>query len=214
MTVCSRPRPSGGVGQPDGVTRASKEERFVEPAVFDLLPGESLLWEGSPTRHRLLRRTDAFVIPFSVVLCAVIVGFAVAALSSGAPAIIALWVGMFVLIGLYLVAGRFVLRALASRRTRYAVTDRRVIATGGVTGRRIRSEYLASLPSPVVTEEPDGSGTLTFGGVPDVATLFRRSNGFTAWFAEPPGPPTLWDIPHIRHVRDLVASYQSPSPSR
>jgi hypothetical protein len=210
MTVCSRPRPSGGVGQPDGVTRASKEERFVEPAVFDLLPGESLLWEGSPTRHRLLRRTDAFLIPFSILWCGFAVFWEANALIMGAPGFFALWGGMFVLIGLYFVAGRFVVRAIASRRSRYAVTDRRVIAVGGLTGRQVRSEYLASLPPPLVTEKADGSGTLSFGGAPAITSVFRQRNGFSAWAAEPPGPPVLWDIPNVRHVRDLVAARQTP----
>src|ERR1044071_742746 len=69
-----------------------------------------------------------------------------------------LWGGMFVLLGLYFVAGRFVVRAVASRRCRYAVTDRRVLAAGGWTGRRIRSEYLSSVPPPIMIEREDGSG--------------------------------------------------------
>src|ERR1043165_6274609 len=73
MTESSRRRRSSGVGRSDGApparrpsvadhTVSSEEKRSVEAEEFGLLPGERLLWEGRPTRHRLLRRPDGFPI--------------------------------------------------------------------------------------------------------------------------------------------------------
>ena len=35
----------------------------------DLLPGERILWEGRPVRHRLLRPPDALLVPFRIRWC-------------------------------------------------------------------------------------------------------------------------------------------------
>lgn len=68
--------------------------------------------------------------------------------------------------GLYLVVGRFVVRAIVSRRTRYVVTDRRVLVIGGMSGTRTTSAYLRSLPPPIVT-----SGRTDRAASPSVRSL-------------------------------------------
>lgn len=185
----------------------------MESAAFDLLPDERMLWEGRPARHRLLRSADSLLIPFSIVWCGFVIFWESTALGlvgdQGAPGFFAIWGGLFVLIGLYFVAGRFVVRAISSRRARYAVTDRRVVTLGGVTGRRTTSAYLSSLPPPVIREQSDGSGSLAFGSFPGVTDTFRQRNGFAAWHGESSDAPVLWDVKQVRYVRDLVASRQA-----
>src|SRR5258706_12502268 len=129
-----------------------------------LLPGERIVWDGRPLRHRVFRRTDVLLVPFSLLWCGFAVFWESGVLSSGAPFFSALWGALFVLVGLYVVAGRLVVRVVSSRRTRYTITARRVRVHGGWSGGRLRTEYLSSLPPPVITEEPDGSGSLAFGG--------------------------------------------------
>lgn len=185
----------------------------------DLLPNERILWEGRPVRHRLSRPSDAILVPFSIVWC----GFAVfweasvlaAAIADRGPSIFMALFGIpFVLIGLYLVAGRFVVRAIESRRTRYVITDGRVLVIGGLRG--TRSAYLTSLPPPIVTEQSDRSGSLAFGAFPGTFDVFSRTSGWQAWASEPASMPVLWHIPEVRRVRDLVARVQAegnrPSP--
>jgi hypothetical protein len=175
-----------------------------------LLLGERIVWAGRPVRHRLFRRPDVVLVPFSALWCGFAVFWERSALSGGAPFFFALWGVPFVLVGLYVVAGRFVVRAVSSRRTRYTITDRRVLVHGGWSGNRLRTQYLNSLPPPVITEEPDGSGSLAFGefpGIGDAFTTWRRS-GWRVWSSEPSPTPVLWDVPDIRRVRDQVAHAQ------
>lgn len=121
----------------------------------------------------------------------------------------ALWGIPFLLIGLYLLVGRFVVRAVASRRTRYMVTDKRVLIIGGFSGTRTTTCYLSSLPPPIIDERPDGSGSLAFGAFPGISdSLGNAAKGRGTWGAEPPGGPILRDIPEVRRVRELVATSQ------
>jgi hypothetical protein len=109
------------------------EHGVVDGDVVDLLPGERLRWEGRPVRHRLFRSADALLVPFSIVWWVFAIFWEVSVLvsivtSDDGPPVFFGFIGIpFTLIGLYLVVGRFAVRAVASRRTRYAVTDWRVV---------------------------------------------------------------------------------------
>jgi hypothetical protein len=177
----------------------------------DLLPGERILWQGRPLRHPLFRPTDTLLVPFSLVWCGIVVGTGLSALINGAPIADTVCLVPFVLIGLYFVAGRFVVRVVASRRTRYTLTNARILVHGGWSGDRLTTAYLRLLPPPVITERSDGSGSLAFGAFPGVVDGFtggpRRAWG--AWSSEPSDTPILREVPDVRWVRDFVAHAQA-----
>lgn len=179
----------------------------------DLLPRERLLWEGRPVRHRLLRRPDLFYIPFSLLWTGLVAGGLVGLLTSSevrnGPGLLV--PVLFLAFGLYLTLARFVVRAVSSRRTRYLVTDRRVLVIGGMSGQRVRSEYLHALAPPVVSERPDGSGSLAFGAFPGLSESLNRRRRFSGWAAEPGPTLVLWDVDGALRVRDLVANAQAAS---
>lgn len=177
----------------------------------DLLPGERVLWEGRPARRHVIRRADAALIPFSLVWWAFAIFWETSVIADDAPAFAKLWGIPFVLVGIYLVAGRFVLRALAFRHTRYTVTGTRILVHGGWNGKALTTAYLKSLPPPVISEKPDGSGDLAFGGFPGLGDAFTsgRRNSWRMWSAEPQTEPVFWAVPDVRRVRDFVAHAQS-----
>jgi len=187
----------------------------VDTAGVDLLPAERILWEGRSLRQRLLRRADAVLVPFSILWCGFAVFWEVSVLRHAeTPLFLRLWGIPFVLVGLYLTIGRFVVRAITTRRTRYVLTDRRIVVLGGVSGARTTSAYLNSLPPPVCAEGSDGSGSLAFGAFPGIGDMFNSRNGWRAWGSEPSATPVLWDIPEVRRVRDLIANSQANDPRR
>jgi hypothetical protein len=178
---------------------------------IDLLPGEQLLWQGESVRHRLFWPPDAFLIPFSLFWCGFAVFWEAQVLRGDTPLLFPIFGGCFVAMGVYFVVGRFVARAISSRRTRYAVTDRRLVVTGGLTGRRTQSAYLKDLPPPILTERDDRSGTLAFGPMYAFGDLNRRRNGRVGsqiWSGAPSELPVLADIAEARYVRDLIANAQ------
>jgi hypothetical protein len=178
-------------------------------ALGELQPGENMVWSGTPVRHRILRAPDILLIPFSLVWGGFAVFWEAGAIMHFSDAGLPLVGVPFVLGGLFLIFGRFVVRSIASRRARYLVTDRRVVVTGGVTGRAVGWAYLAYLPPPVVKERADGSGDLAFGTFsPGVAGIFLGRNRF--WFGyEPLMPLRLRDIPDVTYVCDLIAARQT-----
>ena len=79
--------------------------------------------------------TDIIAVPFSLVWLGIALLWETGVQSIGAPAEFRLVGVPFVLIGVYLVAGRFVTRWFRKRRTIYGITDERVIVQTGTTFR-------------------------------------------------------------------------------
>ena len=69
----------------------------------ELASGERLLWAGKPRQGIFTRRSDAFVIPFSLLWCGFAIWWEANALSSNSPLLFRLWGIPFVLVGLHLV---------------------------------------------------------------------------------------------------------------
>ena len=109
----------------------SSPRRLVEA---ELREGETLLWAGVPDPDVLFGRNDLFLVPFSLLWCGFAIFWEVSVLREGtAPWFFVLFGGVFVLIGLFFVAGRFVLKRARKARTGYAVTDQRSFLVVGST---------------------------------------------------------------------------------
>jgi hypothetical protein len=162
--------------------------------------GERLLWSGIPPQGLLLRGSDAFLIPFSFMWGGFAIFWETSVLKSGAPLFFALWGVPFVLVGLYLIAGRFVVEAKQRTRMAYGVTDRRAVIISGLFSKNVKSLALKTLTEVTLTERPDGTGTITFGPSHPMARWY----GNTAW----PGMGAYSSpcFESIRQARDVYAT--------
>jgi hypothetical protein len=124
--------------------------------------GEHILWTGVPGQGLRLARSDAFVIPFSIFWTGFAIFWEVGVYSTGARPMI-LFGLPFVLIGIYLMIGRFFVDALIRSGTAYAVTDRRILFVSSWPTRTTRSLMIKSLSEVALDERSDGTGTLRFG---------------------------------------------------
>jgi Bacterial PH domain len=129
----------------------------------ELSSGERLLWSGQPRRGIRLRPSDAFMIPFSLLWCGFAVFWEVSVAAKGAPSFFVLWGIPFVLVGLYIVFGRFIVDAWTRDRTFYGITSERIIIVTGLSSRQTKSLQLRTLSDISLAERADGSGTITFG---------------------------------------------------
>jgi hypothetical protein len=154
----------------------------------ELEAGESLLWAGQPRKGIVLRSSDVFQIPFSILRGGFAIFWETSVLSqarkdgNAMSLFLALWGVPFVLVGLYLIFFRFIVDARRREHTCYGLTDRRaIIVTGlfeselapslktvtslaaGLGRRKVKSLDLRTMTDVSMNERPDGSGTITFG---------------------------------------------------
>jgi hypothetical protein len=129
-----------------------------------LLPGERIAWTGVPATGLLLTGRDAFLIPFSLLWGGFSVFWEWTALhDSNAVPIFPLFGLPFVAIGLYFIAGRFFVDAWARGRTRYAVTNQRILILRlGPPFAKFTSLTINRLPELALDERADGRGTIRF----------------------------------------------------
>jgi len=129
----------------------------------DLGPGEKLLWADRPQGGIRLRAGDALMVPFSLMWGGFAVFWETMVVRSNAPPLFRLWGIPFVLVGLYLIVGRFFADAWLRARTFYGLTNQRAIIVSGLLGRQTRSLPLHSITDMTLTERDDRSGTITLG---------------------------------------------------
>ena len=168
---------------------------------------ERLLWSGMPQQGLRLRPADFFMVPFSLLWGGFAVFWEYSAVSNGAPWFFTLWGVPFVLIGIYIIIGRFFVDSYQRSRTFYGVTDQRVIIRGGgLMGRELKSLSIQNLNELSLSERSDHSGSITFGPSNQYAMRFGSGMGRKL-------PPSLDQISNVRAVYELIRETQRSAAS-
>lgn len=124
---------------------------------------EDILWSGQPKQGITFRRSDAFAIPFSLLWFGYAIYWEFSVIQADHDLTIQLLGIPFVLIGLYMVVGRFFFDAKQRAKTFYAVTNQRIIIANGVYRRNAKSLDLRKLTSLSLEDGKDNEGSLSFG---------------------------------------------------
>ncbi len=135
----------------------------IQTVESELNPDETLLWSGHPQKGVMFQASDLLFIPFSLIWGGFAIFWESMAIASHTPFIFKLWGIPFVLIGLYMIVGRFFVDAAVRAKTVYAVTSQRVLIITQIRGRQVQTLPLKQLPVLSLNERGDGSGTVTFG---------------------------------------------------
>jgi hypothetical protein len=165
---------------------------------------ERLLWSGQPPGGFRLSLADVFLIPFSLLWCGFAIFWVVSAYAMGAPLFFVLFGALFVLIGLFLVFGRFFVDSWLRGRTYYGVTNERIIIMSGAFSRQTRSLPLKTLSEINLTEWPNGRGTIVFGPMFPMMQHFVASVPKTGQI----GIAALDRIEDAKSVYDLIRKTQ------
>jgi hypothetical protein len=166
-----------------------------------LLAGERLLWSGRPAQGLLLTSRDGLLIPFSLLWGGFAVFWESSVLTLGAPAFFALWGVPFVLAGLYLIAGRFVLDAWIRRGVLYAVTNKRILIFRPGPFAKFTALSLDRLPDASISEGAGGRGTIRFG---EPTPIWGNRRGFSSWTPALDPTPQFIAIENARSVFDQI----------
>lgn len=168
-------------------------------------PRERVLWSGQPRQGIMFRGADIFLIPFSLFWGGFAIFWEYSVLTQGAPPFFALFGIPFVVIGIYLIAGRFYVEARQREKTYYAVTSERVLIISGLIQQKVKSLSLRTLSDVSVTESKNGSGSISFGHSFPFASLF----GGMSWPGmEQFSGPRLDTISNPKQVYQLIREAQ------
>ena len=111
----------------------------------------------------------------------------------------------FVLIGLYIMIGRFFVDAKLRKGTFYGVTEDRVIIVSRLFGKTISSFDLQTMPSISMNQKDDGSGNIVFGERSNMPSGFgkQRMSGTSH------NVPTMFEmIDDVAHVYKVIRDSQ------
>lgn len=172
-----------------------------------LLSGERILWSGRPKQGLTLSGRDTFLIPFSLMWG----GFAIfwnamvwlAPFDSndkGSPDwFFKLWGLPFLVIGLYLIVGRFFHDSYLRKRLFYAVTDQRILT---LRGSKFISLDIRRLPRLELSEHRNGTGTLAFEASNNMP--MGRMNGIGWWLPAGGSSSQFFRIEEPRKVYEII----------
>lgn len=147
-------------------------ENIADKFQGELNPGERLVWTGQPQQGFVLRSSDALMIPFSLLWGGFTIGWEAMAIRESGFFFMAVWGIPFVLVGLYMIFGRFFVDWLLRRKTFYALTNERAIIISGLFNQDIKSLDLTKLSEINLNIRNNGRGTITFGTSYSMAWMY------------------------------------------
>lgn len=183
----------------------------------ELISGESLLWASRPNPSVIFHSDDWYTIPFSLLWAGFSIFWEAGALGfwghsskASPPIFMAIWGIPFVIIGQYMIWGRFVYDGWRKRRTFYGITSRRLIALQEGTKRRTCSMYLDAIPS--IERDGGPNGTLWFGNkYPMMAQRGQRTRQSRFYIGE---VPIFADIDDADSVYRLILDLSEKARTR
>jgi hypothetical protein len=162
-----------------------------------LLDGERIIWSGRPGQGLLLTGRDGLLIPFSLLWGGFAVFWEATVMRTSAPLLFRLWGVPFVLVGLYLIAGRFIVDAWLRGRTRYALTNQRILIARSRPFGKFMALGIDRVLDVQFSEGARGRGTLRFG---QPAPFWGRG-GFAGW------SPALDPTPQFLAIDDAQSVF-------
>jgi hypothetical protein len=176
----------------------------------ELVSGESLLWAARPNPDIIFTSDDRYLIPFSLVWVAfttywesVALGYWGNSIKVANPMVMGLWGVPFILVGQYLLWGRYVYDGWLKRRTYYGVTSKRILTVQEGWNRKTTSNYIDALPT--IDTEGSGTGTIRFGPrLPVLAGRYQPTRSISRFSLK--GTPAFVDIDDVAVVAGLIVN--------
>jgi hypothetical protein len=180
-------------------------DEFAARQVFEgyLMQDESMLWTGKPDPSVLLSRSDILMIPASLLWGGFAIFWEVMALKGAPDPFFALFGVPFVLMGLYMIFGRFIYKRWRKANTYYAVTNKRVLVLTKLWRSNLQAIRIGTIPTLNLSAGRDGRGTIVFGNTSYAGMYSNTGMEFFGGFYGSQAP-TFYDIQDARTVHDLV----------
>ncbi len=176
-----------------------------------LSPEENILWHDSPKKGFKTTPLDLFMVPLGFILSCGACLFCYIVISRGhekfATMVFPLSFLLSILLaGLYFAFGRFLLDSYKRKNTIYAVTSDRIVFISQFIKSKSKLLPLATTQMVEVTENSDGSGTITLAT--DSSLLAHSSRGHIAkmfWGNRGPSVQCLESVRDVRKVYGIIS---------
>lgn len=168
---------------------------------------EQLVWSGRPDPSKWFAAGDLYLIPFSLLWCGIVATISWQTYTSpNTPWPAKIFVLFFVLVGIYLLIGRHLVKWRDKQQTSYGLTGRRAIIVG--PRGRVTDVRLDAVP---IDQRPSRSGrhlSVTFGE--GRSSLWSRGhtpqNVGLDFFHQ--GPPAFHDVADVDGLRQALRSIE------
>jgi hypothetical protein len=179
----------------------NQEQQIIQSK---LSGGEQLLWFGRPRQGFFFRKSDAWIVPFSLLWF----GFAIfwnygVWTNTNADTFFRLFGLPFLFVGFYYVFGRFIVDIFQRRKTFYGLTNERIIIVSGLFNQTTKYIDLKGLSEITFEEKSDGLGTITFGRDEVEDSGWFNSNQNNIVYA-----PNFEQIPNAKNVYEIIRNAQ------
>ena len=183
----------------------------------ELLSGESIYWAGMPNPSVIFHSDDWYMIPFSLLWGGFAIFWEASVLGlwgasnrhSAAPSFFVLWGIPFIVIGQYMIWGRFIVDAWYKRRTYYAVTNRRAMILQDAWKTKSRFVFLESITE--LSREGTSLGSIWLGPkLPVLGGRGSNTRGFSR-YAVTNVVPVLSDLDDVDSVYRLILDLREKS---
>jgi hypothetical protein len=158
-----------------------------------------------PNPNMIFHSDDWVAIPFSLLWTGFIVFWETSAANQHST-FMTLWGIPFLIVGNYMVWGRFLVDAWLKRRTYYAVTGQRVLILQNAWRDKFSTTYLTLIPT--IRQEGTDRGTLWFGPkLPILGGKGQRKRNMSRFWMD--DVPIFADIDDVESVRRLILDLRS-----
>lgn len=161
-----------------------------------LTPGELIVWKGKPGRGHLMTKRDLKAMPLLLGAFCVFFYELVRKIMTDGNWEQILVRAVPVLILLYLLVGRFLYTAYIRKRTRYVITNQKIIRK---RGKSVDVLSCSNLPPMRMNTFKDGYGTIIIGELPQ---YYTRPNGYGVRID--PNQFTLEAVENAARIRQLI----------
>jgi hypothetical protein len=168
-----------------------------------LSPGEELLWTGRPKTGLVFRKTDFFMIPFSLIWFGFVIFWITMTVKMGAPLIFTLFGVPFLFVGAYITFGRYIIDARNRANTRYGLTRERILIRTGAGQTTLTSLNIATLGTITLEQKADGTGTIILGENDITPIAFQSARRYAVKQA-----PRLEFVDNVQAVYNQILELQ------
>ncbi len=166
---------------------------------------ERLIWVGQPQKGLVFRAIDKFIIPFSLLWCGILAFWIVSVINQGASLSFTMLAIPFVVVGLIVTFGRFIIDAKLRANTFYGLTNERIIIKSGIKKKSIKTINISPSSNIEYYEKADGSGSINIDAYNNITASQREETGRL------PGlnmTPTIELIQDVRTVYNKIIKVQ------